>query len=74
MTPTINKKTMRAKATCIKADPLGWLEVGRTYDTHDEGKNIIIEGSGMAMSGEQFAEHFFLEYDQPSSEQNVNNS
>lgn len=71
MTPTINKKTMRAKATCIKADPLGWLEVGRTYDTHDEGNNIIIEGSGMAMSGEQFAEHFFLEDDR---EQNVNNS
>ena len=47
---------MRAK--CIKADPLGWLTVGDTYECKEYGLNVIIEGTGVAVSRVQFKEMF----------------
>jgi hypothetical protein len=46
------------KVKCIKNDPLGWIEVGKTYEAREVGQNIIIEGTGFALSGKQFAEMF----------------
>jgi hypothetical protein len=45
-------------AKCIKADPLQWLMVGEEYECKEIGSNVIIEGTGMAVSKEQFAEMF----------------
>jgi hypothetical protein len=45
-------------AKCIKADPLQWLMVGEEYECKEIGSNVIIEGAGMAVSKEQFAEMF----------------
>lgn len=47
---------MRAK--CIKADPLQLITVGETYECMEIGRNVTIEGTGMAVSQEQFKEMF----------------
>jgi len=46
------------KARCIKSDPLGNLAVGEVYECKEYGRNMIIEGSCMAVSKEQFEEMF----------------
>ena len=46
------------KAKCIKADPLEWLTVGDTYECKEYGLNVIIEGTGVAVSRVQFKEMF----------------
>jgi hypothetical protein len=42
------------KAKCIKADPLGWLEIGTEYECTERDGVIIITGTGFAMSRECF--------------------
>ena len=46
------------KAKCIKADPLQWLTVGDIYECREIGLNVLIEGTGVAVSQEQFNEMF----------------
>lgn len=42
------------KAKCIKADLLGWLTVGKTYDITPIGRNYIVNGTGFAVGREEF--------------------
>lgn len=42
------------KAKCRKSDPLGNIQIGRTYECTEFGRNIIVGGTGMAVSKEQF--------------------
>ena len=42
------------KAKCKKSDPLGNIKVGRTYECTEFGRNVIIGGTGIAVSHEQF--------------------
>ena len=53
-----NKKKKTMKAKCIKADPLQWITVGETYECMEIGRNVMIEGTGMAVNQEQFNEMF----------------
>lgn len=46
------------KAKCIKADPLGWLNVGETYELYKKGNVYIVEGKGFAVNEENFNEMF----------------
>ena len=46
------------KAKCIKADPLQRITVGETYECMEIGRNVMIEGAGMAVNQEQFNEMF----------------
>ena len=50
------------KAKCIKSDPLGNLAVGEVYECKEYGRNVIIDGScmavRMAVSKELFEEMF----------------
>lgn len=46
------------KCKCIKADPLGWLKVGDTYDIYKKENVYIIEGYGFAVSHQSFEEMF----------------
>lgn len=45
-------------ATCIKADPLQWLEVGQKYEYVERYNKVHIVGVGMVVSKETFNEHF----------------
>lgn len=45
-------------ATCIKADPLKWLEVGKEYECVERYNKVHIVGIGMVVSNETFNEHF----------------
>jgi len=45
-------------ATCIKADPLQWLEVGKEYECAERYNKVHILGVGMVVSKEIFNEHF----------------
>lgn len=45
-------------ATCIKADPLQWLEVGKKYEYVERYNKVHIVGVGMVVSKETFNEHF----------------
>ena len=46
------------KAKCIKADPLGWLNVGETYELYKKGNIYIVERSGFAVNEKNFNEMF----------------
>lgn len=48
------------KAKCIKADPLQCLEVGKEYKCEEVGQNVVICGTGFALSRENFDEMFKL--------------
>lgn len=43
---------------CIKSDPLGWLEVGKTYSLYKKCNIYFVEGEGFAVSPESFDEMF----------------
>lgn len=45
-------------ATCIKADPLQLLEVGKEYEYVERYNKVHIFGVGMVVSKEIFNEHF----------------
>lgn len=46
------------KARSKKSDLLGWIAVGRVYECTNIDRNVIIGGTGMAISKEQFNEMF----------------
>ena len=46
------------KATCIKADPLQWLEVGKEYECVERYNKVHILDIGMVVSKETFNEFF----------------
>lgn len=46
------------KAKCIKADPLGWLQVGKMYDCTECGQNVVVRWTGVVLSRENFDELF----------------
>lgn len=52
------------KATCIKADPLQWLEVGKEYECVERYNKVHILGIGMVVSKETFNEHFEIKKEQ----------
>ena len=45
-------------ATCIKADPLQWLEVGRDYEIVQINGKFFVPEINLAMSEEIFRQHF----------------
>ena len=51
-------------ATCIKADPLQWLEVGKDYECQERYNKVHIVGIGMVVSKEIFNEHFEIRKEQ----------
>ena len=46
------------KAKCIKSDPLGFLTVGKVYECKRIVNNVLICGTGHAMSIDNFNEMF----------------